>query len=428
MTKKLFILGNGFDLSCGLRTKYNDFFKWRFRIIAKSINKKGGNEILQIPINDSYIEWDNLYTDLVRFFENQLKGKDELNGRRIDFIYENYNITKWDLLFLYSSNYDFTQSPSEMLWVDVERMMAIFLDIFENYIHTHPENRDNREPTPYTQEALEHDIIGILDSADIDNSTIVDEYDPNLIEKLYMPSILNELKKFESYFSNFIKQQLTIDYYKKANKLFDLLIESSIHNKNDTINVISFNYTLREEDIFSNDHDAVKEYLNGNKPHLESWRNIHGFSSNNPELPKPIFGIDNHGLKDDLRWLFTKSFRIIDNEVNETSDTEIPSGKYSNLDEIYIYGHSLGRADYSYFETIFDNCKLYDSNTKLCIYYYPIKNGKFDINEKKLAIEKVVRLLTDYGRSLNENHGDNIVNKLVIEGRLRITPNPDLKI
>lgn len=34
--KQLLILGNGFDLSCGLKSTYNDFFEWRLNNLFKT--------------------------------------------------------------------------------------------------------------------------------------------------------------------------------------------------------------------------------------------------------------------------------------------------------------------------------------------------------------------------------------------------------
>lgn len=41
---------------------------------------------------------------------------------------------------------------------------------------------------------------------------------------------------------------------------------------------------------------------------------------------------------------------------------------------------------------------------------------------KKIAISKMFSLLTDYGRSLENTHGDNIVAKLNLEKRLNVIP------
>ena len=47
MNRQLIVMGNGFDLECGLKTKYQDFFDYRFGIsleiqIIKRINPKIG--------------------------------------------------------------------------------------------------------------------------------------------------------------------------------------------------------------------------------------------------------------------------------------------------------------------------------------------------------------------------------------------------
>ena len=38
---------------------------------------------------------------------------------------------------------------------------------------------------------------------------------------------------------------------------------------------------------------------------------------------------------------------------------------------IKFYGHSLGEADYSYFQAIFDSVKLYEGDTRLVFYFRP---------------------------------------------------------
>lgn len=31
MSKEIVVIGNGFDLHCGLKSSYDDFFKWRIK-------------------------------------------------------------------------------------------------------------------------------------------------------------------------------------------------------------------------------------------------------------------------------------------------------------------------------------------------------------------------------------------------------------
>jgi len=94
---------------------------------------------------------------------------------------------------------------------------------------------------------------------------------------------------------------------------------------------------------------------------------------------------------------------------------------------IKFYGHSLGDADYSYFQAIFDEVNLYESNTRL-IFYYNKSRPNTTLQEKAVQeemFEKVNRLITTYGATLdNEDHGRNLLHKLLLEGRLTIKQAP----
>lgn len=45
-------MGNGFDLSCGLKSSYNDFFEWRKNNLDRIIEKSGLDE----KTFDEYVE------------------------------------------------------------------------------------------------------------------------------------------------------------------------------------------------------------------------------------------------------------------------------------------------------------------------------------------------------------------------------------
>lgn len=66
---------------------------------------------------------------------------------------------------------------------------------------------------------------------------------------------------------------------------------------------------------------------------------------------------------------------------------------------------------------------MYDSNTKLVFYYYPGNNKKDKINNEIKSNRAINNLLTHYGQTLSEAHGENIVNKLILEKRLNVVPN-----
>ncbi|MBU3851901.1 MAG: hypothetical protein H9901_04295, partial [Candidatus Paralactobacillus gallistercoris] len=62
------------------------------------------------------------------------------------------------------------------------------------------------------------------------------------------------------------------------------------------------------------------------------------------------------------------------------------------------------------------------SQTKLIFYYY---EGNTPLENREQYTSDVVRLLTSYGQTLSNIHGENIVNKLVLEHRLKVLPYPE---
>lgn len=97
------------------------------------------------------------------------------------------------------------------------------------------------------------------------------------------------------------------------------------------------------------------------------------------------------------------------------------SVKDTSTDVIKFYGHSLSSADYSYFQAIFDGVNLYESHTRLVFYYRPWKDAAGNLIPKNVAKNdmgrKVTNLLSVYGRTMdNQDHGNNLIHKLLIVG------------
>ena len=115
------------------------------------------------------------------------------------------------------------------------------------------------------------------------------------------------------------------------------------------------------------------------------------------KLPAPIFGVDNHEIFeidsgendnwDDPRIIFTKSYRLIDNHVNSIRNTAFQK----KVDTIIIYGHSLNRADYSYFESIFDMYDVFNSDVKLRFYYWRGYDKKDNLSEEQKKVIGTVK-------------------------------------
>ena len=288
-------------------------------------------------------------------------------------------------------------------------------------------------------------------------------------------AILDALVDFEHQFSKFINEQTgtTIinsevnrkeKYYCKARDLIKKLIYPDLPERcfsksaETIIDVLNFNYSLDgrfETNLI--DHFDPRVHLKVN-----SWSNIHGVACYNVDtakkeinsqndiignslfiaLPAPIFGIDNHEILNsdengkmdfnDPRSIFTKSFRLMDNHVNSIRNNTFQD----NVDVITFIGHSLSQADYSYFESIFDQYDIFHSNVKLEFYYYEGDMSRANTDLEKRSISKrserqtmkdVVKLLTSYGATLNNEHGENIVNKLMLEQRLSVLPDPQIR-
>lgn len=268
-------------------------------------------------------------------------------------------------------------------------------------------------------------------------------------------SLLIELKKFEAAFASYINkimenhQELDptteTNYEYRAEDLLKRLV--GIYNgkepfKDLSTDVFSFNYSLsgyNSQDIINRITNELKVIGEGKYTwNLNLWDNIHGVANykevdehlpkslpNESNAPKPIFGIDNHNIlmdniENDPRIIFTKSFRIVNDNVNNIR-LQTP---LSNYDLITVYGHSLGRADYSYFETFFDKAELYNSSVKLEFYYYPGESEDSCLINAIKYNKAVNNLLTYYGKTLAISHGEDVVNKLALEKRLIVKPNP----
>lgn len=126
----------------------------------------------------------------------------------------------------------------------------------------------------------------------------------------------------------------------------------------------------------------------------------------------------------DYRIPFTKSYRLLEGHINDIRG----SNSYKNTDLISIFGHSLGEADYSYFESIFDENELYRSNCKIEYYYWPGNSGDegSKLIQRQRNATNLYNLLINYGETLDKKHGKNIVTKLNIENRISLIPTSEI--
>ncbi|WP_313999321.1 AbiH family protein [Lactobacillus paragasseri] len=310
-------------------------------------------------------------------------------------------------------------------WVDIEKM------IFKTVTIVFKNKKEIFSNSEFPNDQARMKFINIVQYCFKDNKDL-------------STSMLDSLKKFEKSFALYIKNLIYKSkdhYFKRSEKLLKYLT-SSYNEEIVHLDVINFNYSLDENIVNQMIHEKRFSNITFN-----SWTNIHGVASwndsytrsqinklhsNYKRLAPPIFGIDWHDISDttndidfnDPRIIFTKSFRLIDNQVNNMRDKKHQFQK--NINKIIFFGHSLGHADYSYFESLFDIYNIYDSNIELNFYY---KKGSSDFLDRLSAqktLEEIIKLLTSYGQTSTNQHGENIVNKLLLEQRLNLLPSPSI--
>lgn len=395
--KQLIILGNGFDLACGLKSSYSDFFKYRFEQLSG-----------QDTINEYYSK--NIKCASMEDFKKLIDGSTSF----------------WDIIFI--TEFINTNENKKLEWNNIEHTIYKVL----HYITTN------------------------------DDSTKLSDNCKNILKNVsysfkYSEFLFNELQKFEKFFGEYILSQkldnhnyLEKDVPLKLAKIinFDILLTNLRSTQSKDLSVLSFNYTLSKDDIrsyrikdifcskgkeFVDSKDYTENTLDSI---LDNWLNIHG----NALDTSIIFGIDSNivnnlkhsSLEYNLEIKFTKTFRV---SLNNSLRSIKPLSKSINL--ITFYGHSLSSADFSYFESIFDMYNLYSSDLKLEFFYgtydftWEEKNHK-DIDYFKLLkyvnnqndsikqslMTNIYNLLNDYGSSLSNNHGDNLLHRLLLEGRI----------
>lgn len=413
--KQLLIIGNGFDLACGLKSSYNDFFEYIF-------DENNGTDyrfkfwlciFKELSQQDKSMK-KNTWTDIESQILTQLRYIEFLSDKGLlDIYYFKYEQDKMKRAISdrVSVNDNFNYSEIKMIYITFN----VIKYLFENKQLLLNDTKGKYVAVPENKKLSFDDIINKLQT---DLRELEEAFSTFLANQIYS-NIPNKKKNSEnnlsqfgkeySYFSFNLITALLLSIYKvnKSNApLLDLIRKSSKYseiNDIDTSSILSFpiekNYQL-ENWILSFNYTIPLNF--------ERLRNVHG----NIIDRNIIFGIDYDKVNsffDNEPVNFTKSFRILDNKINNSS---IP---LSNLDSILFYGHGLGEADYSYFQAIFDTVDLYHSNTQLVFFW----NNFNEEDQYKIQVERVTNLIEKYGQTFsNKDHGRNLFTKLLLENRI----------
>ena len=368
--EELYILGNGFDLYIGLKTRYSDYFK----------NRKISEE----------------------FFE-KIKSifKNSIGSYNYDARTKVYAVFDYDEILL---NMQIVQ-----LYKDIEKnlfyLYLIFLkkcDLNWNEVESNilPFTRDTSKIFKLKMET----ILGNIEKNEMYKYLLIAKVIIKDRKNLnFLDFIMEQLNLFEKDFGNYIGS-LELKGESK-NKLINIF-RTTCRKK-----IINFNYSIFLQDLIDRYKDIAFseiEIARRIKP-IESIVNIHG------DFKNPIFGIDSLNSEEQFQ-NFTKTSRILDNDTIE--NFELP--KPEKLGTINFFGHSLSEADYSYFQSLFDYYDIYSSNIKLNFMY-----SEYDKNDltraKRETHNNVVKLMNNYGEKLeNKDKGKNLLHKLLIENRIKL--------
>lgn len=423
---QIIVLGNGFDLACDLPSTYHDFFEWRVKQIDPSIPTNSNSEFQECLESPVISRTQGIDPDpIVSLLEGCNKAEGFLNHLVLSLRNSNSKnmafylpqdqqdiktFNFWDLIFLLYNKI------GDKNWFDVENTMESFLnDIFNIKDSQINPSSDNR-----------HKLLYLLFEAEEKSYEMIQSF------------LIKQLNLFEINFAKYIKEVVdgdgnkNLDFINKAKDKLNYIL-NAYKATNMEATILSFNYSLCEQDELKNHFSNT----------IKQWINIHGYadySSNSLEYP-PIFGIDSSNIKHTPNFLdvFTKTYQIAFNNIDR-DNLELPKNAYC----ISFYGHSLAPADYSYFESLFDMYDLYSSDIYLCFYCglyspndIPKENKKNSDNSldknaflqkinaennkiKQEMITSIYNLINHYGKSLSNNHGDNLLHRLLLEGRLKV--------
>lgn len=380
LPKVKIVLGNGFDLHCGLHTTYSDYYCKNYR---------------------KYLFIQNLYsnyekTDILVF---------DFDDERVK------QLNVWDIFFALNSSCNPKQCSKR--WCDIERMIQSSLVSLEN-------------------EQLKIDEISIALVSKINWLSIKDcvvnervatnhrdrfvvsyclqKMDINgLYPHKFFEFLLEELKAFEKNFGAFVYYQIHDSWYERCNSGSIFLNTSYIDMAIDTLNELCDENNLVGIDSFN------FSYIHTNKM-LKLIQHINGSSKN------PIFGIDSIFEPKDDAFLFTKTSRRLDFDL--VSAMHDPKPEFENL---IIYGHSLNEADYSYFFPIFDKLKLTDFlSNSVIVFAYSIYDKQKELEIKSDLRQAISNIVSAYAKSKNLSDPNRFLDSLTIQKKILTYEIPEL--
>lgn len=395
---QLLIIGNGFDISCGLRSRFSDFFEGRILKLEAADNLEG-DELVKFCADKHLTVWDLILASRHAIPGGYMKAnwcdvEFAIAAAVLDLDYDRDEINpKYEAVTAYSISEYLYRLAREGKKDEPKREQgsrALNFGQFEMVVPPLESfSGDVRKTASYLRAAYPSE-----------------EWDKQLV----LQTMLAELHKLENEFRTYMAKAVNEneEYCEKSFNLLSQLIDYGISLEKDTIKettVLDFNYT-------------TPPVPSGIKSKVVDFFNVHGKIDS-----EIVFGIDGTGHMDDFESIqFTKTYRLLGlrsvrspRPIAYGKDSFVRMGKTETV-AIKFFGHSLSSADYSYFQSVFDIVGLYDSDVKL---YFFFRNYADGVEDEMFM--RVTSLLSAYGETMeNKDHGKNLVHKLILEGRLAV--------
>ena len=344
---RLVIIGNGFDLSLGLKTSYNHFLtNYIQKLVVELFEKsKFSREIVSDPkLGNTFQTEDDLILIKIPeyFLINPKKSEEYINEiKRIEVFREiiqyisKYGSIKFKSLLLK----EIFQSSELKNWIDIEvlyfdTMISIYRR-FESKPELEKKIGEYNSNFQFLKTKLVDYLLGI--KIDLGNNNL-DFYVGNFIEKLITPD----------------DNGMTL-----SNIMF-----------------LSFNYTRSLEEI--------RKYYLGDKKLKINY--IHGNISDPDSI---IFGFGDESDKNYLELKDGRNAELLENIKRfhypiEKKYDELGLFLDSGIYEVWIVGHSCGVSDRTILQEIVqnDNCK------SIKIFHYDIQNPKKEYRQKSTQLMK----------------------------------------
>ena len=458
---QLIIIGNGFDLHLGAKTRFKDYINHSACGIIGDLNSSNKNERRKVNPNRS-LKWINEMLDIDEAavyklsqqgtswwnnYFNFIQPEDEEDDygwsdveKQIEFLVrseaKNHFLADKLIDYTLKRNGDngslhkildeeivpeniYNNVLNRLSQGKIKKLVCYLKYRYDKFI-----NPVIKALADSTRSLKENERFSVQLEDYLNDRTDISKETRKEIESLVMRFLFIELRVFEYNFTGYLIDNVFPKYdSEEAERLLNKIAEY------DAYNLLSFNY------IFFPEKAPQKEgKISYNFKELDrcnQHNNVHGVIRDYDS--KTVIGFDEKDIAEDriisednedekFLYRFTKTYRILDNDL---TNSELKGYCLQpDINKIKFYGHSLSEADYSYFLSIFDYYDIYNSDVKLIFYFSITDDEENEVsmyNGQTNTKESVIRLMRKYGESMsNKNHGKNLLHKLLLEGRLKI--------